>query len=181
MAPKRTVLAIIGSMRRMGNCELFVKAVSENIPVEHELALVRLPDLNILPCRGCYACVAEGTCRIRDDIPFLIDRIVSSDALIIAAPVYFLGAHASVKRLLDRAFSFFSAVEKISKKPSLLVNTYGMENRIGTAPQALLTLCLLSRSRGKGKRQPAGCLARRDPGNEEAPRMRVQARQASLH
>ena len=139
-APGRTVLAIIGSMRRMGNCELFVKAVSENIPVEHELALVRLPDLNILPCRGCYACVAEGTCRMQDDIPFLIDRIVSSDALIIASPVYFLGAHASVKRLLDRAFSFFSVVEKISKKPTLLVNTYGMENRIGTAPQTLLAL-----------------------------------------
>jgi multimeric flavodoxin WrbA len=138
--PKKTVLAIIGSMRRMGNCELFVKAVSESIPVEHELALVRLPSLNILPCRGCYACVTEGMCRIRDDIPFLLDRIASSDALIIASPVYFLGAHASVKCLLDRAFSFFSAVEKISKKPSLLVNIYGMENRIGTSPQALLTL-----------------------------------------
>lgn len=138
--PERKVLAIIGSMRRMGNCELFAKAVSANIPVKHTLQLVRLPDLDILPCRGCYACVTEGECRIRDDIHFLIDRIVSADALIIASPVYFLGTHASVKRLLDRAFSFFSTVEKISKKPCLLVNTYGMENRIGTSAQALLTL-----------------------------------------
>jgi len=138
--PGKTVLAIIGSMRRMGNCELFAKAVSANIPVEHNLQLVRLPGLDILPCKGCYACVTEGECRIRDDIPFLIDRIVSADALIIASPVYFLGTHASLKRLLDRAFSFFSAVEKISKKPCILVNTYGMENRIGTSPQALLTL-----------------------------------------
>jgi len=137
---KAVVLGIVGSMRRMGNCELFVKAVSKHIPLAHDLRLVRLGDLNILPCRGCYACIEAGTCRIADDLPFLIDQIVAADALIIASPVYFLGTHGNVKRLLDRAFAFFSALERLPRKPCLLVNVYGMKDRIGASPQALLTL-----------------------------------------
>ena len=80
------------------------------------------------------------SCWIDDDIPFLIDQIVAADALIIASPVYFLGTHGSVKALLDRAFAFFSALDGTAKKPCLLVNTYGMKDRIGVSPQALLTL-----------------------------------------
>jgi multimeric flavodoxin WrbA len=135
-----TVLAIIGSMRKLGNCELFAKAVSQGIPFEHDLRLVRLPALNILPCTGCYRCLNDGSCRIEDDIPFLIDQIAAADALIIASPVYFLGTHASIKALLDRAFGFFSSLEKIAGTPCVLVNVHGMRDRIGVAPQALLTL-----------------------------------------
>jgi multimeric flavodoxin WrbA len=137
---KLTILGIIGSQRKLGNCELFVKEISRNIPVDHELNLIRLPSLNILPCNGCYRCIEKGTCWQKDDIPFLIDHISSCDALIVASPVYFLGTHASVKTLLDRAFSFFDAVEKMAGRPCILVNTFGIKDRMGTAPQALLTL-----------------------------------------
>lgn len=140
LSGKRTVLALIGSMRKMGNCELFVKAVSQNIPFEHDLRLVRLPALNILPCTGCYRCLDSGVCWIDDDVPFLVEQIVAADALIVASPVYFLGTHASVKALLDRAFAFFSALDGTAKKPCLLINTYGMKDRIGVSPQALFTL-----------------------------------------
>ena len=135
-----TVLGLIGSQRKLGNCELFVKEVARNIPCDHTLRLIRLPSLDIRPCNGCYRCVDTGTCSIEDDIPFLVREIASADALIIAAPVYFLGAHSSVKRLLDRAFSFFDATERTQGKPCLLVNTYGMKDRIGTSPQTLLSL-----------------------------------------
>lgn len=134
------MLALIGSMRKLGNCELFSKAVSRGIPFEHDLRLVRLPALDIRPCTGCYRCLADGSCRIGDDLPFLIDQIKASDALIIASPVYFLGAHASVKALLDRAFGFFSSLDEIAGKPCLLVNSYGMKDRIGVSPQALSAL-----------------------------------------
>ncbi len=138
---KPTILGIIGSQRRLGNCELVVKEISKRIGTDHNLNLVRLPALNIQPCNGCYRCIDEdGTCGIADDASFLIRQIAAADAVIIAAPVYFLGAHASIKCLLDRAFSFFTAVENLARKPCVLVTTYGMKDRIGVAPQALLTL-----------------------------------------
>jgi multimeric flavodoxin WrbA len=138
---KPTILGIIGSQRKLGNCELVVKEISKKIGIEHDLNLVRLPGLDIRPCNGCYRCIDEdGTCGIEDDASFIVRQIAAADAVIIAAPVYFLGAHASVKCLLDRAFSFFTAVENLSPKPCILVTTYGMKDRIGVAPQALLTL-----------------------------------------
>jgi multimeric flavodoxin WrbA len=127
-------------MRKLGNCELFAKAVSQSIPFEHDLHLVRLPALDMLPCTGCYRCLNDGSCCIEDDIPFLIEQMAAADAFIIASPVYFLGTHASLKALLDRSFGFFSALDRIAGKPCLLVNTYGMKDRIGVAPQALRTL-----------------------------------------
>ncbi|MGD0231266.1 MAG: flavodoxin family protein [Syntrophorhabdales bacterium] len=137
----RTILGIIGSPRRLGNCELFAKEVSRHVDVDHRLDLVRLSDLTIMPCQGCYSCIGEeGRCRIQDDTEFLIEHVRTCDALIIASPVYFLGTHGSVKRLLDRAFSFFHAIDTMEKKPCILVNTYGMRDRIGCAPQALRTL-----------------------------------------
>ena len=110
--------------------------------------------------RTTYPSSSTGSCR--------------ADALIIASPVYFLGAHASVKRLLDRAFSFFSACgEDLGKAspPRQYVRDERQDRRRSPGPSHP---CLLSRSRSKGKRQPAGCLARRDPGDEEARRMRVR-------
>ncbi len=138
---KPTILGIIGSQRKLGNCELVVKEISKKIEIEHNLNLIRLPALNIRPCNGCYRCIDhDGTCSIEDDASFLIGQVAAADAVIIAAPVYFLGAHASVKCLLDRAFSFFTTMENLARKPCILVTTYGMKDRIGVAPQALLTL-----------------------------------------
>jgi NAD(P)H-dependent FMN reductase len=134
-----TILGLVCSQRKLGNCELLVKEVARNLRCDYDLKLIRLPSLDIRPCNGCYRCVNEGVCPIEDDVSFLIREIVSSDALIIAAPVYFLGAHGSVKCLLDRAFSFFGAIEGIQGKPSLLANIYGMRDRIGASPQTLLT------------------------------------------
>jgi multimeric flavodoxin WrbA len=136
----RIILGIVGSLRVLGNCELFVKQISASIPFTHELRLVRLPSLAILPCNGCYRCIEHHTCPLKDDLPFLLDQISAADALVIASPVYFFGAHASIKQLLDRAFSFFGVTERMKRKPCILVNTYGMKERIGVAPQTLLAL-----------------------------------------
>lgn len=138
-----TILGLIGSQRKLGNSELFVKEVSRNVPYPHDLKLIRLPSLDIRPCNGCYRCIGDSECPIQDDIPFLVREIVSADAIIVATPVYFLGAHASIKRLLDRAFSFYGALEGVKERPCILVNLYGMKDRIGTSPQALLTLAPL--------------------------------------
>ncbi len=137
---RMTILGLIGSQRKLGNCELFVKEISRNIPYPHDLKLIRLPSLDIKPCSGCYRCINDGACHIRDDIPFFIQEFASADAIIVAAPVYFLGVHASVKRLLDRAFSFYGALQSIEGRPCVLVNLYGMRDRVGTSPQTLLTL-----------------------------------------
>jgi len=135
----RQILGLIGSPRRLGNSELITKEISRHITVPHTLKLIRLPSLNILPCKACYGCIMDNPCPLDDDMGFLLKEIVRADALIIASPVYFLGTNAIFKKILDRGFLFFDILQKVYKKPSVLVNLYGMKGRIGAAPHTLLT------------------------------------------
>ncbi|OPY73958.1 MAG: putative NAD(P)H-dependent FMN-containing oxidoreductase YwqN [Syntrophorhabdus sp. PtaU1.Bin058] len=136
--PKR-ILGLIGSPRKTGNCELITKEISRHITVPHTLRLIRLPSLNILPCKACYGCIMDNPCPLNDDMGFLLQEIVQADAVIMASPIYFLGANAIFKKILDRGFLFFDILHEVYKKPSVLVNLYGMNGRIGVAPQMLLT------------------------------------------
>jgi hypothetical protein len=81
----------------------------------------------------------DQPCPNKDDMEFLLDQIVQCDALIIASPVYFLGAHSIFKRILDRGFLFYNYIERTHNKPCILVNFHGVEGRIGVAPQTLMT------------------------------------------
>ncbi len=93
-----------------------------------------------------------------DGMDLLLREIVSADALIITTPVYYLGAHSIYKQILDRAFLFYGVFERTYGKPSILINVYGIGERIGTSPQTLITMAtflgLESGERHYGARLP---------------------------
>lgn len=69
----KKILGIIGSPRKLGNCEIMVKEISRQISIPHELNLLRLQDFNILPCRGCYTCLLKnGQCVLDDHLNLLL-------------------------------------------------------------------------------------------------------------
>lgn len=128
----KRVLALIGSPRNLGNCELMVKEISRHIPEAHELRLLRLTDFELRPCSGCYACLfREEGCVIDDDLSLVLDEILAADAYIVAAPAYFLGSNAVLKRLLDRALSFYAHAEKLWGRPAVALGVAGMADREG--------------------------------------------------
>jgi multimeric flavodoxin WrbA len=135
----KLVLGLVGSPRKLGNCEVITKEISRNIPVPHKLSLLRLPSLNIMPCHACYACIMDQPCPNKDDMEFLLRRVAEADAMIITSPVYYLGAHSIFKRVLDRGFLFFSVLEITWGKPCILIDVHGMEGRIGVASHTLMT------------------------------------------
>ena len=66
----KTILGIIGSPRKLGNCEIMVKEISRNITEPHDLRLLRLTDFDIRPCTGCYACLFQrGRLRYPGRLP----------------------------------------------------------------------------------------------------------------
>ncbi|MCX5799666.1 MAG: flavodoxin family protein [Proteobacteria bacterium] len=133
----KLILGLIGSPRKLGNCEIFVKEISRHINIDHTLCLIRLPSLKILPCKACYGCIMDKPCPNKDDMEFLLHQITQSDAMIVASPVYFLGSHSIFKSILDRGFLFYHFLQKTYGKPCILVNMYGIKERIGVAPQTL--------------------------------------------
>jgi multimeric flavodoxin WrbA len=133
----KLILGLVGSPRKLGNCEIMTKKIANSVGVEHTLKLIRMPSLAIEPCIACYGCIAGKECPSKDDMDFLLDRINEADALIISSPVYYLGAHSIFKRVLDRGFLFFRVLEKTYGKPCVLLNFFGIKDRIGAAPQTL--------------------------------------------
>jgi len=128
----KKILGIIGSPRKLGNCEIMVKEIGRQITAPHEMRLLRLTEFNLLPCRGCYACLfKEEKCVQPDDFQRVLDAVLEADALIVAAPTYFLGANASLKRLLDRGLAFYAHIDKLWGKPAVGVAIAGIPGKEG--------------------------------------------------
>jgi NAD(P)H-dependent FMN reductase len=139
----KNILGLVASPRQFGNCELFTKEISRYIEGEYTLKLIRLTSLNIKPCKGCYACIADKPCPNEDDMEFLLHEITAADAVVITSPVYYLGANSIIKKILDRGFLFFTVLRQTFGKPCILLNFYGIKDRIGVAPQMLETMAIM--------------------------------------
>jgi multimeric flavodoxin WrbA len=126
------ILALLGSPRRLGNSELMAKEISRRIPDPHRLKLVRLPEMDIRPCRACYSCLFdEHTCPQRDDFPGILEALMRADGLILAVPVYMLAANASLKQFLDRGLSLYGHFEQLWDKPAVAVAIAGIPGMEG--------------------------------------------------
>jgi multimeric flavodoxin WrbA len=128
----KNVLGIIGSPRKLGNSEIMIKEISRNISEPIELNLLRLTDFNIGSCRGCYSCLfKEERCVIKDDLYTIVDAMCAADAIILAAPTYFLGANASLKRFVDRSFALYACIDRLFGTPSVGICIAGIAGKEG--------------------------------------------------
>ncbi|MBN1930213.1 MAG: flavodoxin family protein [Desulfobacterales bacterium] len=128
----KNILGIICSPRKLGNSEILIKEIGKHIPIPHELRLLRLSDFDIRPCKGCYTCLFnEKGCMLDDDLNVILEAIFAADALIVAAPTYFLGANAVLKLLLDRGLALLPHIEQLWGKPSVGVGIAGIEGKEG--------------------------------------------------
>jgi multimeric flavodoxin WrbA len=142
----KTLLGIVGSPRKYGNSELFIKEVHRQIEGEWHLKLMRLPELNLLPCRACYQCLFDQMrCPQKDDFQLALETLVQADAYVVAAPTYFLGANASLKRFLDRGLSFYTHLDQLWAKPAVgvaIAGIQGMEGYTKLAVDSFIKLIL---------------------------------------
>lgn len=128
----KQILGIVASQRKLGNCEIMVKEISRQLPVPHRLQLLRLPDFNLRYCNGCYRCLNKNGCVHDDDLMTILTAIAAADALILAAPTYFLGAHACLKVFVDRGISFYALADRLWGKPVVGVGIAGIEGMEGS-------------------------------------------------
>jgi multimeric flavodoxin WrbA len=128
----KTLLGIVGSPRKSGNSELFVKELYRQLSGSWELKLVRLPEMEIRPCRACYQCLfGQGRCPQDDDFNTVLDALIQADAYVVSAPTYLLGANASLKLFLDRGLSFYAQLDGLWGKPAVAAAIAGVEGLEG--------------------------------------------------
>jgi multimeric flavodoxin WrbA len=122
------ILGVIGSARKLGNCEVLVKEALIQAQKEGaEIRALRLPDFHLLPCKGCLACVLKGeACRLDDDMHLLWNHFHWADAIILSAPTYFLGPGGIIKLLIDRLFEYSLQLGQIKQRPGAIIATAGL-------------------------------------------------------
>lgn len=102
------ILGICGSPRKEGNTEVLLK---ETLKGAHEagaeVEAIFLRDKTISPCLEIYGCKIDGRCVIKDDFQEVADKMVHTDVLILASPVFFYAVSAHTKMLMDRCQSFW--------------------------------------------------------------------------
>ena len=97
------VLGISGSPHRHGNTETLLDSFLKGTHAsEATVEKVVLKTLQYSPCRGCNACHKTGECIVNDDAIILYEKILTSDCLAVASPIYTMGITAELKGFIDR-------------------------------------------------------------------------------
>lgn len=86
--------------------------------------IINIIKLNIKPCLGCFACwnKTPGKCVINDDMPAILQKIISADVIIWSFPLYYFGVPGNLKNLIDRQLPlnlpFMSSTSESGGHPS---------------------------------------------------------------
>jgi multimeric flavodoxin WrbA len=111
------VLVFLGSPRKKGNTEVLTQAVLDGVTQAGGTPeIIRLCDLKISPCISCGGCDKTGKCIVEDDMIPLYKKIIATDRIIIASPIYFYGVTAQTKAFIDRTQALWNRkrLQKIS-------------------------------------------------------------------
>ena len=99
------VLMINGSPRAKGNTAIALAEmekifVSEGVEVE----TVRVGSMDVRGCIACGTCAKRGKCVFDDVVNELAPKFEACDGMVVASPVYYASANATLIAVLDRLF-----------------------------------------------------------------------------
>jgi multimeric flavodoxin WrbA len=108
----KKVLVIGSSPRRGGNsdllCDQFIQGSEE---AGHNVEKIFLKDKKINYCTGCGTCLnGEKRCAQKDDMGDILEKMIASEVIVMATPVYFYTMNAQMKTLIDRTCSRYTEI-----------------------------------------------------------------------
>ncbi|KGY13268.1 FMN reductase [Vibrio tubiashii] len=106
-------LILFSSANKQGNTAKTI----EHVQADHELELVDVDSLNITPYR-------YGNNYPDDDFYTLIEKMLESDNIVFASPIYWHSVTAPMKALIDRMTELLD-VEKLKPKARALTSKRG--------------------------------------------------------
>lgn len=110
------VLMINGSPRKDGNTSIALEEMRKTFEAEGvETEIVRVGNQNVRGCIACGRCGEIGKCVFDDVVNELAPKFQAADGLVVASPVYYASANATLIAVLDRLFysSHFDKTMKV--------------------------------------------------------------------
>lgn len=108
------ILAINGSPRKNGNTSIIIQKMLEGAASEGaKTTEVRLHDIHLKGCMGCFGCRTEhGVCKQKDDLSPFLEAMKTCDGLIVGSPIYMYHITGQIKMFVDRAYSLYTPKEE---------------------------------------------------------------------
>jgi multimeric flavodoxin WrbA len=99
------VLMLNGSPRANGNTAAALKEMEAVFLQEGiEVETVQVGNQAVRGCVACFNCFREGKCVFDDVVNQLAPKFQEADGLVVASPVYYASANATLIAVLDRLF-----------------------------------------------------------------------------
>lgn len=99
------VLMLNGSPRPEGNTAIALKEMERIFEAEGiEVKTVQIGARDIRGCIACSSCKKTGKCVFDDEVNDIAADFESADGLVVASPVYYASANATLIACLDRLF-----------------------------------------------------------------------------
>ena len=109
------VLVINGSPRIGGNTSIALDEMTRVFESEGvEVETVQIGNKDIRGCIACGSCSKTGRCAFDDVVNELAPKFKACDGLVVASPVYYASANATLIACLDRLF-FSTSFDKTMK------------------------------------------------------------------
>lgn len=109
------VLMINGSPRKDGNTSIALEEMRKIFGAEGvETEIVRVGNQDVRGCIACGRCGELGKCVFDDVVNELAPKFQAADGLVVASPVYYASANATLIAVLDRLF-YSSRFDKTMK------------------------------------------------------------------
>ena len=112
---KLKVLMINGSPHANGNTSVALREMEQIFKASGvEVETVLIGDQAVRGCTACGACYKLGRCVFDDVVNELKPKFEAADGLVVASPVYYASANATLIACLDRLF-YSSSFDKTMK------------------------------------------------------------------
>jgi multimeric flavodoxin WrbA len=109
------VLTIFGGSRLRGNTATVLGWLEEALRAHgHTVTRVNLTELSIRGCTGCWACaesMTEPACVVEDDANAVFKKMIASDGIVFASPLYMWGFSGQLKTFIDRTCCLVKAYD----------------------------------------------------------------------
>jgi multimeric flavodoxin WrbA len=109
------VLILNGSPKANGNTSIAINEMVKVFSAEGiETEVIHIGNKNIRGCIACGSCSETGKCVFDDAVNEIAQKFEKTDGLVVASPVYYASANATLIACLDRLF-FSTSFDKTMK------------------------------------------------------------------
>jgi multimeric flavodoxin WrbA len=116
------VLLLNGSPRKNGNCTTALQQMEQVFQAEGlQTETVLVGNQDIRGCVACGSCARTGQCVFDDAVNQIAPKLAACDGLVVASPVYYASANATLVALLTRLF--YSCHADLTMKVGAAVTT----------------------------------------------------------